>query len=260
MLTVLKGLIASLAVFFAAAPALHAPGIQRPAAPAVIDPVQFVVAEKTGSWHGDSYILPLTDPSHLRKARDLIRGLNSFETIVVCRITIGSDGVNRDVLGAGEPLWSWHVIEFLEFAELTAEVMDGWPGLVESNPYAYIHAPPEGDNTGLIGFWAYTVTQELGAGPGISPPTSPTGPTLTALGAGKVRVVWTDRSNNEEGFEIQRQQRVGNSWTNTTLISVGPNTTTYTDTCGAGTFQYRVRSYNVAGSSVWTNWKSIKAR
>ena len=36
-----------------------------------------------------------------------------------------------------------------------------------------IHAPPEGDNTGSIGFWAYTVTEELGSGPGFPPPTAP---------------------------------------------------------------------------------------
>ena len=70
----------------------------------------------------------------------------------------------------------------------------------------------------------------------------------------------SDKSNNEEGFEIQRQQKVGNFWTSTTLIASGPNTTSYTDSSGAGTFQYRVRSYNIAGSSAWTAWKSIKAR
>src|SRR5688572_32846969 len=41
--------------------------------------------------------------------------------------------VNRDVLAAGEPPWTWHVIEFLGFAETTAEVLDGWPGLVEQS-------------------------------------------------------------------------------------------------------------------------------
>ena len=121
-----------------------------------------------------------------------------------------------------------------------------------------IHAPPEGDNTGSIGFWAYTVTEELGSGPGFPPPTAPGGPTLTKLSGGQVRIAWTDTSSNEEGFEIQREKKAGGSWVNTTLFSAGANSTQYVDTPGAGTFRYRVRSHNVAGSSVWTDWKTIK--
>lgn len=230
------------------------------ASAAVDTTVYFVVAEKGTPFHGDSYVLPLADPADLRAARDVLRGRNGAATICVAQIADGADGINRDVLAAGEPLWTWHVLDFLGFAELTAEVLDGWPSFVEQHKGAYIHFPPEGDGTGLIGFWGYTVKQELGPGPGIAPPTAPTGPTLTALGGGSARVSWTDRSSNEEGFEIQRQQKVGSSWTNTTLISVGPNTTSHTDAPGVGTFQYRVRAWNIAGSSTWTGWKSIKTR
>ena len=221
-------------------------------------PVYFVVSEKGSPLHGDSYLVPISDPADLREARDVIRGLNGLETIVVCRITVPSDGINRDVLAPGEPLWSWHVIEFLTFAETTQETLDGWPGLVEANPYAYIHPPPEGDNTGSIGFWSYTVTQELGPGPGISPPAATSGPTLTHLAGGQLRVAWGDHSSNVLGFEVQRQKKVGSSYLNTTLFTVGPNTTQYTDAPGSGTFRYRVRSFNIAGSSTWTAWKSIK--
>lgn len=233
------------------------PSVQPPASPQG-SPVYFVVAEKGSPFHGDSYIVPITEPADLREARDVIRGRNGFETIVVCQITVGSDGINRDVLAPGEPLWSWHVIAFHEFAETTQETYDGWPGLVESNPYVYIQPPPLGDNTGTIGFWTYTVTQELGPGPGINPPTAPSGLGLTKLGGGQVRVAWTDGSSNEEGFEIQREKKVGNFFTNTTLFGTGPNTTTYTDAPGSGTFRYRVRSFNIAGSSTWTAWKTIK--
>lgn len=61
-------------------------------------PVYFVVSETGSPFHGDSYVVPIADPAHLREARDVIRGLNGFETIVVCEITVGSDGINRDVL------------------------------------------------------------------------------------------------------------------------------------------------------------------
>ena len=221
-------------------------------------PTYFVVAEKGSPLHGDSYVVPIVDPADLREARDVLRGRNGFENIVVCRITVPGDGVNRDVKAAGEPLWSWHVTEFLTFAETTQETLDGWPGLVESNPYAYIHAPPEGDNTGSIGFWGYTITQELGPGPGLPPPATPGAPTLTKLSGGQVRVAWSDLSSSEQGFEIQREKKIGSLYTGTTLLTSGINTTNLVDSPGAGTFRYRVRSWNVAGSSTWTAWKSIK--
>lgn len=221
--------------------------------------VEFVVAEKGTPFHGDSYILPLTDPADIREARDILHGLNGIKTICVPVIADGADGINRNVLAAGEPLWTWHVIDFLGFAETTAEVLDGWPTYVEQHKGAYIHFPPDGDGTGLIGFWSYTVDEELGPGPGMAPPTAPGGPTLTALAGGKVRVSWTDLSSNEDGFEVQREKKAGGSWIGTTLISVGPNATTTTDTPGAGTFRYRVRSWSIAGSSGWTSWKQIKS-
>ena len=98
----------------------------------------------------------------------------------------------------------------------------------------------------------------IGAGPGLPPPATPGGPTLTKLTGGQVRVAWSDLSSNEEGFEIEREKKVGSLYTGTTLLTSGANTTNVVDTPGSGTFRYRVRSHNIAGSSAWTAWKSIK--
>ena len=123
-------------------------------------PIHFVVSE-INTQHGDSYVLPLEDADDIAHARELIlHGPSIGSSIIVAHIARGPDGVNRDVLAPGEPLWSWHVDQFDGFADFTAEVLDGWPSFVEQDVEGWI------DNTnGYIGFWNYTVTAELAAIP-----------------------------------------------------------------------------------------------
>lgn len=121
-------------------------------------PVQFLVAELPGTaTHGDSYVLPLEDPAAIAHARAIVaQGPSIGETIVLAKIAPGADGVNRDWLAPGRPEWSWHVVEFVGFADIAAEILDGWPGFVESDVAGWI------ENTeGTIGFWGYTVAAEL---------------------------------------------------------------------------------------------------
>lgn len=120
----------------------------------------FVVAERPGSeFRGDSYILELTDPEDIAHARDLIEfGPEIGAPIIFARIAAGSDGINRDVLADGEPLYSWHVESFDSFVDISAEIYDGWPTYIEED------VPRWFDNTeGYIGFWNYTVVAELQA-------------------------------------------------------------------------------------------------
>ena len=132
--------------------------VLSPVACVFAEPVYFVVSEIPGQeFHNDSYVLPLTDPNHIAHARDLIaRGTEAGETIVVAKIAAGADGINRNVVAPGEPLWAWHVTEFESFADVTAEVLDGWPGDVEKDVPAWI-----ANANGRVGFWSYTITQEL---------------------------------------------------------------------------------------------------
>lgn len=121
-------------------------------------PVYFVVSEiNPSAGHGDSYLLPLEDATDIAHARDLIlNGPSIGSSIVVAHIASGTDGVNRNVLEPGEPLWSWHVDQFSGFGDFTAEVLDGWPGFVEQDVNGWIN-----NTNGYIGFWSYTVTAEL---------------------------------------------------------------------------------------------------
>jgi hypothetical protein len=123
--------------------------------------VQFVVAETGIPVHGDSYILTLVDPADIAHARGLIAGDPTVGgTIVVAAIAKGADGVNRDFLAPGKPPWSWHITAFEGFADVTAEILDGWPSFVEQDVDGWI-----ANTGGFIGFWNYTVVAEVTAVP-----------------------------------------------------------------------------------------------
>lgn len=120
----------------------------------------FLVAESTYPFgiHRDSYVLPLENPAAIQHARDLIAfgpGV-AGAPIVVAHIAAGADGINRDLLAPGDPEWSWHVTQFEGFADFTIEILDGWPGYVEQDVDGWI-----ANTGGRIGFWSYTVVQEV---------------------------------------------------------------------------------------------------
>ena len=83
-------------------------------------------------------------------------------------------------------------------------------------------------------------------------PAAPSGLAATSVGSSQVTLTWTDNSNNETGFEIERSPTAGSSFTllHTTLA----NATGYTDTgLTAGTsYYYRVRAVNASGTSAYS--------
>jgi hypothetical protein len=68
-----------------------------------------------------------------------------------------------------------------------------------------------------------------------------------------VSVTWQDRSNNETGFEVARQQLINGTWSAAAVIAtLGPNTRSFVDTPGAaGTYRYLVRSVSGSSSAGW---------
>ena len=72
--------------------------------------------------------------------------------------------------------------------------------------------------------------------------------------AGQLTLTWSDNSNNELNFDIQRC--LGSGCTNfAPLISVGANVTTYVDTAviEGATYCYRVDASDSAGVSAFSN-------
>jgi hypothetical protein len=86
-------------------------------------------------------------------------------------------------------------------------------------------------------------------------PAAPSGASATAVGA-VVTLVWTDNAAQETGFVIER------STNGTTFFSIatrGANTTNYTDTGAVvnTNYWYRVRAYNNAGYSAYSNTATV---
>lgn len=86
-------------------------------------------------------------------------------------------------------------------------------------------------------------------------PTAPAAPTdLAAVAASdsQIDLSWTDASDNESEFQIQRKKTSGGDWQ--TVVTVGADSTGHSDQ-GLDEetgYAYRVRAANSAGSSAWS--------
>jgi predicted phage tail protein len=89
------------------------------------------------------------------------------------------------------------------------------------------------------------------------PPTIPAAPSnllASALSKTQISLSWTDNSANETGFRIERC--AGANCTNfVEITTVGANIKNYTNTGlkRNTTYRYRVRAFNSAGASAYSN-------
>jgi hypothetical protein len=119
--------------------------------------VYFLVSELSPN-HGDSFILPLTDPEDIAAAENIVNGTARAQ-IVSAVIDYGSGDSNyknKDLLSPNKRVWSWHVKEFNAFVDLTAEIYDSWPTYIEEHLDLWMQM-----NNGIIGFWSYSVTRKV---------------------------------------------------------------------------------------------------
>jgi hypothetical protein len=102
-----------------------------------------------------------------------------------------------------------------------------------------------------IGAFEYGATA-----PGPTAPAAPASLTATAASATQVNLSWADASGNETGFKIERRTGSGGTWVQ--VGTVAANVTTYGSTglSASTTYQFRVRAYNGAGNSAYSNTAS----
>lgn len=84
------------------------------------------------------------------------------------------------------------------------------------------------------------------------PPTSPGNLSATAVSNDRIDLAWADNSGDESGFKIE-QSTDGVNFTQ--IATVGANITGYSRTglSGTTTYFYRVRAFNAAGDSAYSN-------
>lgn len=85
------------------------------------------------------------------------------------------------------------------------------------------------------------------------PPNAPSNLSAVPISYTEIRLNWSDNSNNETGFKIERKTGVDGTWSQ--ITTVGSNTTQYIDNELeiATTYIYRIRAYNSAGNSAYSN-------
>jgi hypothetical protein len=73
------------------------------------------------------------------------------------------------------------------------------------------------------------------------------------VSAASLQVSWTDNSDDEDGFSIER--KLDTNGTYVVIATVGPNVTSYSDSSLANstTYCYRVNAFNSAGNSAYTD-------
>ncbi|HUJ10125.1 MAG TPA: fibronectin type III domain-containing protein [Verrucomicrobiae bacterium] len=102
----------------------------------------------------------------------------------------------------------------------------------------------------VYGLWPWLLVLSLPA----QSQTFPTAPTnlLANVVSARIDLSWADTSTNEDGFKIERSVDGTNF---TQIAQVLSNTTTHRDTTAwyGTTYYYRVRSYNAAGDSGFSN-------
>jgi len=87
-------------------------------------------------------------------------------------------------------------------------------------------------------------------------PAAPSGLSATAAGPTQANLAWADNSTNEDGFKIERRTASGSY---AQIAVVGANVATYADSglTASTAYVYRVKAYNGAGDSAYSNEASV---
>lgn len=96
-------------------------------------------------------------------------------------------------------------------------------------------------------------TAEVSATTSSSVPAAPTSPTATAQSSSSIQITWTDASNNETGFEVERSLTSGSGFALVTTTAANATSFTNTGLTASTTYYYRIRAVNASGQSAYTS-------
>ncbi len=230
---------------------------------AAASPLQAVVGPLTGTLNGnldgresvfDGDIGTFPDTSNGNWAgQDL--GSGAFKSVTLIRFHPRTDQLDRMV---GSKFQGSHTPDFssgvVTLHVVTSTPPSGWTEVPISNPMAFQYLRI------IMSTNAYGNVNEVqfigdDATPDITTPAAPTALSATVVSGTQINLSWTDNSNNEDLFLIER--RIGSGiWAEITAITA--DTTTYGSTgLLPGTlYQHRVRAFNNFGEayeSFYTN-------
>jgi hypothetical protein len=141
-------------------------------------------------------------------------------------------------------------INFTQIATLGADADHFTDNGLDSNTLYYYRV----DATDAAG--DHTYSEVYSARTGALP--APTGLTASASDVAEILLQWTDNASDALGYYIERS-RNGTTWNQ--VAKVGPTATSYLNTglISGVKYYYRVRAYNSAGTSVYSNTAIVTA-
>ena len=112
--------------------------------------------------------------------------------------------------------------------------------------------------------WEYRIRAMNAAGPSdysnvasaatsIAIPAAPGSLVATAVSPTRVNLVWADNALNETGYEVQRRGLPAGEFNTIASLPAGSTATSDPSVLDNHSYRYRVRAFNAAGNSAWSN-------
>ena len=123
-----------------------------------------------------------------------------------------------------------------------------YSGLTESSHTFEVEAAdPAGNNDPSPALYAWDIISVP------SPPSPPSDLNATAVSSTQIDLSWTDSSDDEDGFIVERKFKYETDWAS--VGSLGADVTSHSDTglASGSTYFYRCNAYNPIGNSAYSN-------
>ncbi|MDH3297577.1 MAG: fibronectin type III domain-containing protein, partial [Gemmatimonadota bacterium] len=198
--------------------------------------------DSTNGWAGGATVV---------SANQTYVGVWRIESGVAVDLQLDGVAVGSKSLGAGFPTFDRYLIGLSNPG--TNSRFDGRVAEILFYDRAILDCERDDIVAGLGAEYGVSVAVSGGGCQPPQPPAPPTALSATATGATTMDLGWTDGSNNEDGFRIERRLGQAGAWSE--IDTTGPNATSYGDSglTAETEYCYQVRAYNADGTSAYTN-------